>query len=598
MIAALGLFLVLPIEAQTQVDLGEFEIGAPARSIRWYGVLGAPLSAAKALRIQSHLAAAAAALGQRFALENPLQPAGDDGLEQQQTLELELALGLYEEAEARVIALLNNLSNMPAILHDHERYCRLRFAAAQVFEERARKSEARDQRSLLSACSADRLAQLSWAAPKAIQALRNGPKGSATLTLRGGWPGTRATIDGVALGALPLQLTDLPAGHHHLAFVTGAHRVDYGWEIAIGARVTHEVALQPKALAALADLRLSAAVMQALATALKSAGASHGLVAWKRNRGGFTGLCFDRQGKMAVLEVADPNQVAAALIDGLSRLQPLPPGGLRLPHLYLASGLPQRRFAEPAAVPSRLDRVPEALRQAMVDYAARRLGKNPATLRARLTAQNSSSSWRGEHGRWWSGAELGVSTAPQPAPAITLSSLRMQPLSSAGIWGLFGAQLSLGGAGAQPAGEGWNPMTYPLHPISAAEAELGERIVLQGDGIGGAAALAGLAYDRGGIWSLLALGHIGWRRLSAELVHQQFVLGVPDSGVELRRTKAFTWDGLTFGGRVLLLRRFGPWQTGVVSGFEASQFRAAQLDLVIPAQTLTPHFALVLGRAF
>ena len=119
-----------------------------------------------------------------------------------------------------------------------------------------------------------------------------------------------------------------------------------------------------------------------------------------------------------------------------------------------------------------------------------------------------------------------------------------------------GLRLHVGGAGAQPKGDDWDPMTYPVDPITASEPSLNERVRIEGTGLFGVDALLGLAFRVSEAGQLVALAEGGWRQIRADLVHEQYVEGQVDSARVLRRTGDFAWGGAA-------IRRSPAWRLSV-----------------------------------
>jgi len=214
---------------------------------------------------------------------------------------------------------------------------------------------------------------------------------------------------------------------------------------------------------------------------------------------------------------------------------------------------------------------------------------------------------RGERNAWVAGSGqwltlLGLDLSDKPALSVggSLLALRVQPVPTLNkVWWVAGVELQVGGPAAEPAGTGWDPLDFPVDPITASEPLLFERVRLAGHGLFGARAVGGLAY--GGSKSagqLMLLAHAGWRRIDADLLHEQFVEGKPDSTKVLRRTGSFSWSGQQWGGSALYLHRVKTWTLGLGAGWSHTEFPAVELDLIIPGVSESAQLGFLFGRRF
>jgi hypothetical protein len=579
-----------------ELDIGELEITGPNKKVFYVGTFGAPTEARQAELVKRELTLALKARGSTLEPAKGQQMLAGD-LAQQHALELELELGLEAQSLARAKGLVAYHQGKPSTLwKDHESVCRLYFATAHAFH-RGAKPRRRDAALLrLSACQEEPLKVLPYAEESLLAIWRKlRVSGASILTLRGANPGNQVYLDGVFLGALPVQVSDVPAGQHQLLVVDGSGGMFRSFQLKEGQRALIDL---PAGRAEAADLLLTPSEHETLVAELRRSGQIEGVIVFKKPRRGFLGLVYSARGA-GLVEAQDAKALAAAL--AAAKQYPLPSTGLRLKGLSLGVGLAQKDFNDLRAKGRRLDwRVSKELTQGMVEYAAKILGKSPGVLRAKIKAGKQRGAWGGQPGFWLSLLALRADIKPEMAPVAGLGLLRLQPISALqNVWLTLGAELSFGGFAAQLKGTGWDPLIYPVDPITASEEGLNERIRLLGSGALAARGLLGLAWHKpSNPWSLGLLGQFGWRRINADLRHEQFVQGVESSTELLRSTGDFTWDGALVGARFLGLYSFGPWSLGGELYFEQTEFKSVELDLLIPAQSQVGGMSLLLGRRF
>jgi hypothetical protein len=581
-----------------ELDIGELEIQGPSATVLYQGVYGAPMKARQAEIVRGELVLALKARGLTLQLAKRQHMLADD-LAQQHALELELELGLETQSLARAKGLLAYHQGKPSALwKDHERVCRLYFGAAHAFH-RSAKPRQRDAALLrMSACQEGPLKVLPYSQEALLTVWRKlRVSGASTLTLRGANAANRVYLDGVLLGSLPLQVSDIAAGEHQLLVVDGSGGTLRSFQLKAGQSSLLEL---PSSRPEFADLLLTTSEHSVLVAELRRSGQIEGIIVFNKARNGLLGLVYSARGA-ALVEARDAKSLATLLAAAAAKQAPLPAIGLRLKGLSLGAGVAQKGFNDLRARGARVDwQVSGRLTQNMVDYAAKVLGKSPQALRAKLQAGRQRGAWGSESGFWLSLLALRADLSPEIAPVAGLSLLRLQPVSALqNIWLTLGAELSFGGFAAQPAGSGWDPLLHPVDPITASEEGLSERIRLRGSGALAARGLLGLAWHKpSSPWSLGLLGQFGWRQINADLLHEQLVQGLESSAQLLRSTGEFTWDGGLVGARLLGLYRLGPWSVGGEFYFEQSEFKAVELDLLIPARSQVGGLSLLLGRRF
>jgi hypothetical protein len=597
------LLVVMPLWGDVAVDVGAFDIGGTTRRVHAQGLFGGGASSADQKALHDALRSALGQAGHAL-MERPVRAEGDLGTEQQQALELELLFGLDAEAERRAEALLRFHLGRPSLLtRHHERYCRLLLAAARAFQRAAKPQRMEQQLVGLAGCEEEPLLTQPWlddALRDAWVGVRR--EGTATLTVRGAFAGAQAWLDGVPLGVLPVQILKVPAGVHDLQIQDGAQGRSLRVDLAADARKTVELRPGFQGAKGLDDLVVSAADAQALGRALMPSGGTHGVAVFGAGRKGFVGLVYNQAGRVAVVEAPAVAQLVPMLVSALDRLEMPPQAGVRLRGLSRASGLPQRDFMVLRGQTQRgvFEPVPEALETSMVGYAAQKLGSSSDALRARLKARRRLRQSRARQGQWLGSLAMNLAQGPNFAMGAATALWRLQPWSSSpSFWWVLGAELEGGGASADPAGTGWDPLLYPVDPITGSEAGLHERVRFDGSGVAAARGLLGLAWgDLRKARQVMVVAHGGWRRVRGQLVHEQFVEGVPDSAVELRRSDAFDWDGWSGGARLLLWQRVGAWHLGLQGDYSVSGFAPVELDLWVPGTSATGTMGLLVGRRF
>ena len=579
-------------------QMGQYEMAGTAKDISYLGWHGAPTSTEQSTALTKLLSQAARAEGHRLRSVARTQPAVDD-LVQQQALELEVLLGLAGRAAERAQGILQlHLGRPSQLLRSHQRSCRLFYAAAAAFELNSQKRAVDLMLGGLAGCRDDGLTNLGWSSDALAARLDEmRQEGEATLTIKASVPGAQAYLDGLFLGALPVKVTGIPAGRHQLQLVSGAAGLAMEVELKPDQVARLELTEPQHGLAGLSDGRLSAAELKALAKNLPR-GVGRGLIVLG-SRSGLSALIFSAS-QALVVQGRSEQALAAAVQSGLKSLQPLPPGGLVLKGVAVSEGVPERSFERMRQAASR-DELPaptDELVRGMVNYAAQATGRSASELRAKVELSQKRGAWRAQRGHWLVLGDLELSSSSALGVGAGVSALRLQPATTSSLWYALGVRLHAGGAGASPSGDDWDPMRYPMDPITATEPTLEERIRLEGAGRFGVDALAGVGFQLGSDLRLLALAEGGWRQVQADLVHEQYVVGEDGSTKELRRTGAFPWGGRRFGAQMLGVYGLGAWQVGGSLAWSMSEFPAVELDLVIPASSQSVRLGLVVGRRF
>jgi hypothetical protein len=235
----------------------------------------------------------------------------------------------------------------------------------------------------------------------------------------------------------------------------------------------------------------------------------------------------------------------------------------------------------------------------MVEYGTKITGKSPDALRALIQASQSGGVWRAQTGLGIVLGDLEWSQSSQGALGGGVTGLWLGPIAPVRhLWYAVGARLHAGGVGAEPDGDGWDPMTYPVDPITAAEPSLEERIRVEGYGMVGAEAILGAGYSLGQHGHVLLLGEAGWRQTTSDLIHEQYVQGDASSTQQLRSTGEFNWAGLRLGGRLMYVHQIKSWQVGGSMAWSQTSFPSVELDLIIPASSQSLRAGLLFGRRF
>ena len=145
----------------------------------------------------------------------------------------------------------------------------------------------------------------------------------------------------------------------------------------------------------------------------------------------------------------------------------------------------------------------------MVNYAAQATGRSASELRAKVELSQKRGSWRAQRGHWLVLGDLELSSSSALGVGAGVSALRLQPATTSSLWYALGVRLHAGGAGASPSGDAWDPMRYPMDPITATEPTW-ERIRLEGRSLG-IDALAGVGFRLGAIFGFWSGGGAGAR---------------------------------------------------------------------------------------
>jgi len=581
-------------------ELGEFQMTGSSTDIAYIGLHGAPASADESKALTQALSTAVRKAGWRLRPVTRSQAAVDD-VTQQQTLELELVLGLTDQAARRAEGILRlHLGRPSSLLRSHQRSCRLLYAAAAAFDQNAALKTRDLMLGGLAGCAEKDLISLAWSSARLVKAWRAVQRqGQAELTMTAGVPGAQVYVDGLLLGALPVTLRAIPAGRHQIQLLSGGAGHAFEIELKAGDQKTVQIVEPQAGLAGLADGVVAPGDVLALQKNLPR-GVRRGLVVLRNRRGTYTALVLSKRG-VATLQVESSEALGAAMKRLLKRPKPAPKDGLRLPGISRSEGIPERDF-EPLRNAAAADELPAPsakLVEAMVEYAAKVTGKSPDALRAVVEASQSGGAWRAQTGLGFVFGDLEWSQSRQVALGGGVTGVWLGPIAPVRhLWYAVGARLHAGGVGAEPDGEGWDPMAYPVDPITAAEPSLEERIRIDGRGMFGAEALLGAGYSLGQRGHVLLLGEAGWRQTASDLIHEQYVQGDPSSTKELRSTGDFNWAGLRLGARLIYVHQFKGWQLGGSMAWAQTRFPSAELDLIIPASSQSLRAGLILGRRF
>ena len=579
-------------------ELGEFEMTGSSTDLSYLGWHGEPASADQSKALTTQLSQAVRRHGWRLRSVERARPAVDD-LAQQQALELEVLLGLSARAAARAQGILQlHLGRPSRLLRSHQRSCRLFYSAAAAFAQNTQQSATKLMLGGLAGCAETGLVDQGWSNDELRSDWRKQRlEGEASLTITASIPGAHAYLDGLFLGGLPVSVTGIPAGRHQLQLVSG----DAGraMEVDLKPGQQHEVQLveAQHGLAGLSDAVVHPADLDALAKNLPR-GVRRGLIVVGR-RTGITALVFSKR-KAMVVEAAAADELAAQVHRALKSLKPLPAKGISLLGVRPAVGIRSSQFDRLRAQASTEDLPPpdQRLVEGMVAYASKATGRSPDELRQKISASQGNRQWRMQRPFWLAFADVELSPASDTYAGGGLAGLRLSPSPLNGVWWVIGSRLHAGGAGAQPTGDDWDPMRYPVDPITAVEPTLNERIRMDAQGMYGLEGLLGLGFRVTQGAQLVVLAEGGWRQIRADLVHEQYVEGEADSAQVLRRTGDFNWAGARFGARLLGWYPLKGWTVGASIAWSQTRFPNVELDLIIPAGEQGLRAGLVFGRRF
>jgi hypothetical protein len=581
-------------------ELGEFQMTGSSTDVAYLGLHGAPASADESKALTQTLSASVRKAGWRLRPVTRSQPAVDD-VTQQQALELELVLGLTDQAARRAEGILRlHLGRPSTLLRSHQRSCRLLYAAAAAFDQNAALKTRDLMLGGLAGCAEKDLIGLAWSSARLVKAWRAVQRqGEADITMTAGVPGAQVYVDGLLLGALPVTLRAVPAGRHQIQLLSGGAGHAFEIELKAGDQNTVQIVEPQPGLAGLADGLVEPADVVALHKNLPR-GVRRGLIVLRNRRGAYTALVLGKRG-VATLQAESSEALGAGMKRLLKRLKPVPKDGLRLPGVSPSEGVPERAF-EPLRAAAANDELPAPsaqLVEGMVEYGTKVTGKSPDALRALIQASQSGGAWRAQTGLGMVLGDLEWSESSQGALGGGVTGLWLGPIAPVRhLWYAVGARLHAGGAGAEPDGEGWDPMTYPVDPITAAEPSLEERIRVEGHGMVGAEAILGAGFSLGPHGHVLLLGEAGWRQTTSDLIHEQYVQGDASSTQQLRSTGEFNWAGLRLGGRLMYVHQIKSWQVGGSMAWSQTNFPPAELDLIIPASSQSLRAGLLFGRRF
>ena len=94
-----------------------------------------------------------------------------------------------------------------------------------------------------------------------------------------------------------------------------------------------------------------------------------------------------------------------------------------------------------------------------------------------------------------------------------------------------------------PSGDDWDPMRYPMDPITATEPTLEERIRLEGAGRFGVGVARRCRLSVRAIFGFWRWRR-GWRQVQADLVHEQYVVGEDGSTREAAPNRRSHGEGV------------------------------------------------------